>query len=823
MTTPPGGLVFSLTSRLTSVEVANLTLHVCAESLRFASAGLNPGVHSYSWPSAGLDWSSLTTRTLSLSVPIGTSAPTASDSKVTTDEDTPHTFAAGDFSFSDTDPGGTLAGVRIVALPHAGQLELSDNAVTRNQLVTRADLDAGHLTFTPAPNGNGDPYTSFTFTVSDGTHESAAWYTMTIEVTAVNDRPQGVPTITGTTHAGQTLTASRAAISDDDGLPANESDYRYAWLLVDGGTAHTTGATSRTYRLTSNDVGKTLKVRVSYTDDDGTPESVTSEETSTVVANPARNRLVGTSEDTPYTFKASDFGLTEDDALMSVIVTSLPGRGALNFDHTALTSTDLPKTVTAMELGEDKLVYDPPETGTGEPFATFQFKVHDGTVESAAANMAVTVVTRTAPTATDREVETTEDRDYTFTESDFGLTEGFTAEGVIVTSLPASGTGGLKFDGIAITRTELPKTMTAAELGEDRLVYDPPETGTGEPFARFLFKVYEGTLASGVALESATATMNIDVVTGTQANVCTAPNLAGRRQIWTGKVTVGTFEISGTTLGHGFGTSALWSAGASLSETMFDVGSNPYTIDSVYVHAAAPTPGALALSLTSRLTRTEVADLTVHVCTNAFALAAARYVSGDQSYIWSSAGLDWALATSRTLYLSVARQNTAPTASESKITATANTDYAFAASEFKFNDVEGDALANVIVTSLPASTKGDLKFDGTMLTNADLPKTVTAAELGEDKLVYDPPASGTGTGFASFEFKVHDGTVESASAAIMIIDLVANTPRISGHDRNAHLRREHRRHRDLCRSRSRRRVHGNGRQRRHTDLHAGGG
>ena len=402
--------------------------------------------------------------------------------------------------------------------------------------------------------------------------------------------------------------------------------------------------------------------------------------------------------------------------------------------------------------------------------------MHDGTVESAAANMDVTVVTRTAPTATDREVETTEDTDYSFTESDFGLTEGAKFDGVIVTSLPASGTGGLKFDGTAITRTELPKTVTAAELGEDKLVYDPPATGTGEPFARFLFKVFEGTLDSAATLESATATMNIDVVTGTQANVCTGPDLAGRRQIWTGEVTVGTFEISGTTLGHGYGTSAFFSAGASLSEPMFDLGSNPYTIDSVYVHAAgAPTPGALTLSLTSRLTGTEVADLTVHVCSNAFAFAAARYVSGDQSYVWSSAGLDWALATSRTLYLSVARQNTAPTASESKITATANTDYAFAASEFKFSDDEGDALANVIVTSLPASTKGDLKFDGSVLTNADLPKTVTAAELGEDKLVYDPPASGTGTGFASFEFKVHDGTVESASAATMTIDLVANT------------------------------------------------
>jgi hypothetical protein len=61
--------------------------------------------------------------------------------------------------------------------------------VTLNQVITRADIDAGNLTFTPVTDANGVGYDSFQFTVNDGTVDSAASYTMTIDVTAVNDAP----------------------------------------------------------------------------------------------------------------------------------------------------------------------------------------------------------------------------------------------------------------------------------------------------------------------------------------------------------------------------------------------------------------------------------------------------------------------------------------------------------------------------------------------------------------------------------------------------------------------------------------------------------
>ena len=111
---------------------------------------------------------------------------------------------------------------------------------------------------------------------------------MTIDVTAVNDDPTGAPVITGPARVGHTLSASRTGIGDVDGLPANESDYAYQWVQVDGGVdTDITGATTSTYEVVTADDGKKLKVEVSYTDGDGTPETVPSAETATVAANTA--------------------------------------------------------------------------------------------------------------------------------------------------------------------------------------------------------------------------------------------------------------------------------------------------------------------------------------------------------------------------------------------------------------------------------------------------------------------------------------------------------------------------------------------------------
>ena len=82
--------------------------------------------------------------------PTSNTAPTGADNTVTVSEDTAYTFTAADFGFADADAGDTLSSVKITTLETAGDLALDGTAVTVNQVITKADIDDGDLTFTPA-------------------------------------------------------------------------------------------------------------------------------------------------------------------------------------------------------------------------------------------------------------------------------------------------------------------------------------------------------------------------------------------------------------------------------------------------------------------------------------------------------------------------------------------------------------------------------------------------------------------------------------------------------------------------------------------------
>ena len=103
---------------------------------------------------------------------------------------------------------------------------------------------------------------------------------------AANTAATGAPTITGTAEVGQTLTALTTGITDADGLTS--PTYLYQWIRVetDSTEMDISGATSSTYTLVDADEGKTIKVKVSFDDDAGNPETLTSAATATVVAAP---------------------------------------------------------------------------------------------------------------------------------------------------------------------------------------------------------------------------------------------------------------------------------------------------------------------------------------------------------------------------------------------------------------------------------------------------------------------------------------------------------------------------------------------------------
>ena len=94
-----------------------------------------------------------------------------------------------------------------------------------------------------------------------------------VEVRLTVNRPAtGAPAITGTLEVGETLTAGISAIMDEDGVPADDQ-FAYQWISND---SDIDGATDSTYTLVQADAGKTIKVRVSFTDNAKFPESLTS-------------------------------------------------------------------------------------------------------------------------------------------------------------------------------------------------------------------------------------------------------------------------------------------------------------------------------------------------------------------------------------------------------------------------------------------------------------------------------------------------------------------------------------------------------------------
>ena len=76
---------------------------------------------------------------------------------------------------------------------------------------------------------------------------------------------------------GETLTASAAGISDADGL--SNATFGYQWLADD---VELSGATISSYTLVTTDAGKSIKARLSFTDDAGNVESLTGAATETV-------------------------------------------------------------------------------------------------------------------------------------------------------------------------------------------------------------------------------------------------------------------------------------------------------------------------------------------------------------------------------------------------------------------------------------------------------------------------------------------------------------------------------------------------------------
>ena len=144
------------------------------------------------------------------------------------------------------------------------------------------EVQLGCLYETSSTNG---PVSCRFTTENIGADDNQQLYGLSGVFQVVTNNATGAPTISGTPEVNQTLTADVSGIMDADGLPAADQ-FSYQWIRSDGtDDSDISGATDSTYKLKAADLGKTIKVRVTFTDGGGTEETLTSDATTAVAAD----------------------------------------------------------------------------------------------------------------------------------------------------------------------------------------------------------------------------------------------------------------------------------------------------------------------------------------------------------------------------------------------------------------------------------------------------------------------------------------------------------------------------------------------------------
>jgi hypothetical protein len=321
-------------------------------------------------------------------------APSGTNKTVTTTEDLVYTFTQSDFGFFDEFdfPANNFKAVKLTTLPSAGTLLLNGTPVTvAGTMVSAADINAGKLKFQPAENGNGAPYSSFTFQVQDdGGIEPDYYYpigedldpspkTMTINVTPVNDAPivtayhinWGIPEDT----YGFSIDLSNSFQDvDGDALTISVIEFDPRALAFYNSTTK-----QLSFSIAGNANGFTItKIRAS----DGSAFVDYPIYLMIMSVNDApsgTSKTINTNEN-GYTFTQGDFGFFDEfdypaNKFKAVKLTTLPSVGSLLLNGSPITTAGTMVAVEDINLG--KLKFQPTPNAGGSPYSSFTFQVQD--------------------------------------------------------------------------------------------------------------------------------------------------------------------------------------------------------------------------------------------------------------------------------------------------------------------------------------------------------------------------------------------------------------------------------------------------------------
>ena len=274
-----------------------------------AGSASETDAHTYTWDTSGLTWKSSDQIAVRLVVPNtpATGEPTI-DSLVPPDETIiwDATLTVGTDRFSSFHGTGYPAGGAESALT-PGTFTYNGETVTVSELKYAGDPDDNLTLRLDLEDGDGD-WSALTGIVAVNLYLDAkgfridnpggrtgrtyiqghglAWtqgqkVRVWLTVAETNPPPNLQPAVVT---VGETLYADASRITDADGLTT--AAFSYQWIRNDGNADTDTRSTGRTYTLENADRGKTIKVRVSFTDDEGSDETLTSAATAVVAAKP---------------------------------------------------------------------------------------------------------------------------------------------------------------------------------------------------------------------------------------------------------------------------------------------------------------------------------------------------------------------------------------------------------------------------------------------------------------------------------------------------------------------------------------------------------
>lgn len=341
-----------------------------------------------------------------------------------------------------------------------------------------------------------------------------------------------------------------------------------------------------------------------------------------------------------------------------------------------------------------------------------------------------------APSGADAARTIDEDAAYTFLATDFPLTdiERNAFAGIVVTTVPATGT--LTLDGTPVVAGQ---SVPASDIAAGKLVFTPAADGNGTGYAGFTFQVRDagGTANGGTDLDPTPRSFAFDVIsvndapTGTDSQITLLED--GSRPLTDSDFGYGDRDgdgFVGVTIVAVNGEGTLWLDGERVHNGQF------IAIEDIRAGALIFVPDADA---------------------NGDDTASFTFTVHDDGGT-ANGGVDTAAAPNA-MSFDVTPVIDAPAGADVTQTIAEDTVHAFAIGDFGFVDVDGDALSEVVIETLPLAGTLWLDADGD---GGEDPVAVTAgqaipaAAIAAGQLYFVPAPDANGVGYAGFSFRLRD-------------------------------------------------------------------